>query len=161
MTTTKSEPSATVTVDVAADPDAVYALITDLDTMTQLAEETATMRWCTGSSAKVGAVFKGTNRNGWRRWTTSCTVTDAEPGRRFAFEVRHTVVPISRWQYDIEASEAGCRVTESTWDRRPGWFKRPAGLFTGVMNRAGANAAHIEATLQRLKARAESDRLAK
>ena len=151
-----SEPSATVSVKVAADPSAVYALITDLDTMAQLAEETAAMRWAKGTAAAVGAVFKGTNRNGWRRWTTTCTVTDAEPGRRFAFDVTHTVVPISRWEYALEATDEGCIVTESTWDRRPGWFKAPAGLFTGVPKRAEANTAHIEATLRRLKARAET-----
>lgn len=151
-----SEPSATSTVKIAAAPDAVYALITDLAVMSELAEETAAMRWQKGASATPGAVFKGTNRNGWRRWTTKCTVTDADPGARFAFDVSHTGVPISRWQYDIAASDGGCTVTESTWDRRPGWYKAPAGFVTGTMNRAGANAEHIQATLQRLKSRAES-----
>jgi hypothetical protein len=155
MTTTA--PSATSTVEIAAAPAAVYALITDLEAMADIAEETAVMRWQKGaSSAAPGAVFKGTNRNGWRRWTTTCKVTDADPGQLFAFQVSHTGVPISRWQYDIAPSGEGCTVTESTWDRRPGWYKRPAGLATGVMNRAGANADHIAATLQRLKARAES-----
>jgi uncharacterized protein YndB with AHSA1/START domain len=152
-----TEPSATGTVEIAAPPEAVYALITDLGVMSDLAEETAVMRWQNGASAAApGATFKGTNRNGWRHWTTKCRVTDAEPGQRFAFSVSHTGVPISRWQYDIAANDAGCTVTESTWDRRPGWYKAPAGLVTGIMNRAGANAEHIDATLHRLKARAES-----
>lgn len=152
-----SEPTASRTVSVHADPEAVYRLITDLGTMAQLAEETTRMRWTKGDRAVAGASFRGTNRNGLRRWTTTCTVTDAEPGRRFAFEVRHTVLPISRWQYEIEPAEGGCTVTESTWDRRPGWFKGVAGLATGERDRAAANARHIEATLQRLKARAEAD----
>jgi len=151
-----TEPSATVTVKVAAEPDAVYALITDLSSMAELAEETVRQRWTKGDTATPGAVFKGTNRNGLRRWTTTCTVTDAEPGRRFAFDVRHLVVPISRWEYEIVPTAEGCTVTESTWDRRPGWFRGVAGLATGTMDRAGTNAAHIEATLQRLKARVES-----
>ena len=152
-----SEPTASRTVSVHAHPEAVYRLITDLGTMAQLAEETTRMRWTKGDRAVAGASFRGTNRNGLRRWTTTCTVTDAEPGRRFAFEVRHTVLPISRWQYEIEPAEGGCTVTESTWDRRPGWFKGVAGLATGERDRAAANARHIEATLQRLKARAEAD----
>jgi hypothetical protein len=150
------EPTATSSVEIGAGPESVYALITDLGVMSELAEETSVMRWQNGTAAAPGAVFKGTNRNGWRRWTTKCTVTDAEPGQRFAFDVSHTAVPISRWQYDIASSDAGCVVTESTWDRRPGWYKTPAGLVTGVMNRAGANSEHIQATLQRLKARAEA-----
>jgi hypothetical protein len=153
---TTPQPSASSSVDITASPATVYALITDLDAMSEIAEEAAAMRWKSGSSATPGAVFSGTNRNGWRRWTTKCTITDAEPGASFAFNVSHTGVPISRWQYDIAATEGGCRVTESTWDRRPGWYKRPAGLATGVMNRAGANADHIQATLQRLKTRAEA-----
>jgi Polyketide cyclase / dehydrase and lipid transport len=115
------------------------------------------MHWRKGASvATPGAVFKGTNRNGWRHWTTRCTVTDAEPGQRFAFNVSHTGIPISRWQYEIATSDRGCTVTESTWDRRPRWYKTPAGLVTGIMNRTGANAEHIAATLQRLKTRAEA-----
>ena len=54
------------------------------------------------------------------------------------------------------ASAGGCTVTESTWDKRPAWFKKPAELATGVKNRAEANTAHMEATLARLKARAEA-----
>jgi hypothetical protein len=153
---TSSEPTATGTVEVAAPAESVYALITDLGELTGLADETVRMRWVKGGAAAPGAVFKGTNRNGWRRWTTTCTITDADAGKRFAFNVSHTGVPISRWQYEITPSEGGCTVTESTWDRRPGWYKTPAGLVTGVMNRAGANADHIKATLQRLKARAET-----
>src|SRR5205807_6485548 len=111
-----------------------------------------------GDAVRPGAVFAGHNRNGGKRWTTKCTVTDAEPGRTFAFEVRHTVFPIARWQYDITdlaGSDGGCRVTESTWDRRPGWFGKLAGRATGVTDRTAANTKHIELTLQRLKQRAE------
>jgi hypothetical protein len=151
------DPSARASVEVAADAAAVYALITDLDTLAELAEETTRMRWVDGGAARAGAVFRGSNRNGWRRWTTTCTVTDAEPGRRFAFDVTHTGVPISRWAYEITPTEDGCEVTESTWDRRPGWFRPLAKLATGVDDRGGTNAQHIEATLRRLKSRAETE----
>jgi hypothetical protein len=150
-----SEPSAAASIDIGAAPEAVYALITDLPTLTSLASETEAMTWRSGSSATPGAVFSGNNRNGWRRWTTKCTVTVASPGETFAFEVTHTVVKIARWQYDIEPLGTGCRVTESTWDRRPGWFKMPAELVTGMRNRASVNESHIKETLHRLKDRAE------
>jgi hypothetical protein len=153
-----SDPSASGTVEVAASPDVVYRLVSDLTSLTELAEETAVLRWQKGATeAKPGAVFRGTNRIGWRRWTTTCKVTDADPGERFAFDVTHTAVPVARWQYDITRTEAGCTVTESTWDRRPKWFEvltRPA---TGVGDRVTTNTRNIDATLQRLKARAERD----
>ncbi|GAB7143686.1 SRPBCC family protein [Mycobacterium riyadhense] len=151
-----SGPSVTATVQIDASPDFVYGLITDLPTLATLAEEAVAMELRKGDAVAPGAVFVGHNESGKRRWTTRCTVTDAEPGRVFAFDVRHTVVPISRWQYDITAADGGCRVTESTWDRRPGWLRKVAKLATGVPDRAAANAEHIRLTLQRLKQRAET-----
>jgi hypothetical protein len=153
-----SEPgpaSAGAEVTINADPDAVYALITDLPTLASLGDEIAEMTWSKGNAMQLGAVFKGRNRNGKHQWTTTCTVTDAEPGRVFAFDVRHTVLPISHWRYDIEPADGGCRVTERTWDRRPPWFAKGAVLGTGVKDRTSANSAHIETTLQRLKQKAE------
>ncbi|WP_166907089.1 SRPBCC family protein [Mycobacterium sp. DL440] len=144
------------TVSIAADPAAVYALITDLPTLASLAEEAHAMEWQRGSTAAPGSVFKGQNRNGSKNWSTVCTVTDAEPGKIFAFDVKSLVFPVAHWRYDIAATDGGCTVTESTWDRRAGWFKKVAGLATGISDRDGANAEHIKLTLQRLKERAES-----
>jgi hypothetical protein len=150
----------TATVQIDAPPEVVYGLITDLPTMALLAEEAVAMEWCKGDPkdgvVTKGAVFAGHNENSGRRWTTKCTVTDAEPGCMFGFEVRHTVFPVSRWQYDIVGSDGGCRVTESTWDRRPGWFRKLSGRSTGVTDRVAANTEHIQLTLQRLKQRAEA-----
>ncbi len=144
-------------VTIAASPEEVYALVTDLSTMAELAEETTAMAWLNDGACEPGAKFKGTNRNGSKTWSTTCTVTDAQPGKVFAFDVHSLVVPVAHWRYDISPiPEGGCRVTERTWDRRPGWFRKPAGWATGVKDRKAANASHIEATLQRLKAKAEA-----
>lgn len=151
-----SDPCVSATVAIDARPDLVYSLITDLPTLASLAEEAVAMELFRGDAVVPGAVFTGDNENGSRRWTTKCTVTDADPGRRFAFDVRHTIVPIARWQYDIVATDGGCEVTESTWDRRPGWFRKLAGRATGVPDRVAANTQHIQLTLQRLKQRAET-----
>jgi hypothetical protein len=150
-----SRPSATADVLIDAEADAVYALITDLDVMATLAAETTSMTWKRGDSARPGAVFVGKNRHGNRAWSTTCTVTEATPGRMFAFDVRSVVVPVAHWRYDITEAGGGCRVTESAWDRRPGWFRGIAGVATGVRDRTAANDEHIRQTLQRLKERAE------
>jgi hypothetical protein len=151
-----SDPCVSETVAIDARPDVVYGLITDLSTLASLAEEAVSMQLCKGDTVAPGAVFTGNNESGSRSWTTKCTVTDADPGRRFAFDVRHTIVPVARWQYDIVATDGGCEVTESTWDRRPGWFRKLAGKATGVHDRVAANTHHIQLTLQRLKQRAET-----
>lgn len=148
--------NATGTVRINADPQAVYALLTDLEVLAELAEETTTMRWTKGSSATVGSVFRGDNRNGKKKWSTTCTVVGADPGRRFGFDVKFAVIPIANWTYEIEAGDGSCTVTETTTDRRPPGFDLLGGLTTGVKDRATTNAAHIEATLQRLKQRAEN-----
>ena len=144
------------TVDIAADADAVYRIVTDLPTMAR-----------TGGGGDGDAVGERRHRaapvrssraptaTAAKSWSTTCTVTDAEPGRVFAFDVRSAVVPVAHWRYDIVATDDGCRVTERTWDRRPGWFRIPAGWATGVKDRKAANAEHIAQTLERLKAKAE------
>jgi hypothetical protein len=151
-----SEPTAHASVTIAASCAEVYALITDLPTMAALAEETTAMEWRKGDAAAPGAVFKGRNTNGSKSWSTKCTVTHAEPGRVFAFDVKSAIVPVAHWRYDIEPVDGGCRVTEQTWDRRPGWFLTPARIATGVSDRTSANAEHIALTLARLKAKAEA-----
>jgi hypothetical protein len=132
-----SDPCVSATVQIDARPHVVYGLITDLPTLASLAQEAVAMEWRRGDAVCQGAVFAGHNQNGGKRWSTKCTVTDADPGRLFAFDVRHTVFPIARWQW-------------------PGWFRKLAGRATGVTDRVAANTKNIELTLQRLKRRAEA-----
>lgn len=148
-------PSATGTVRIDAAPEAVYALITDLSALADCAEETDAMRWVAGDSARPGAKFTGSNSNGSHKWSTTCTVTDAEPGRTFGFDVRSAVIPVAHWAYEITPVDGGCQVTESTWDRRPRWIRGATRFVTGVADRTTANGEHIRLTLERLKKRAE------
>jgi hypothetical protein len=141
---------------VRATPDAVYALVSDLPGMGRLSNENTGGRWLGGATGPaVGARFRGHNRNGWRRWSTTVEVEQAEPGRRFAFRVSYYGVPVSLWSYDLEPVEGGTTVTEAWEDRRPVWFKTPAGLFTGELDREAATARGIEHTLAAIKAAAE------
>ena len=105
----------------------MYHLVTDLATLASLAEEATAMSWRKGDAARPGAVFKGTNRNGFRRWTTTCTVTDAAPGRVFGFDVSYFGMPASHWRYDIAAQADGSR-------RRP---KRPRWLVPNGLRGVG------------------------
>jgi len=151
-----SAPSASASTEVAASPEALYALVSDLPGLADVAAEFERGRWLDGATgAGVGARFRGHNRRAWRRWSTIATVTDAEPGRRFAFDVTYLGLAVARWQYDFEPTADGCLVRESTWDRTPGWFRPFGGLGTGVWNRAEANKRNIERTLRQLKDTAE------
>jgi hypothetical protein len=138
---------------VEATPEAVYALVSDLPRMGELSDENQGGKWLGGASGPaVGARVKGHNRNGWRRWSTTVRVEAADPGRDFTFRVAFYRVPVSRWSYAFASADAGCTVTETWTDRRPWWFKGPAGVTTGVMDREAATASSIEHTLAKVKA---------
>ncbi|MFE6616338.1 SRPBCC family protein [Amycolatopsis sp. NPDC057786] len=154
---TYSEPIATGEVTIDTAPEQVYRLVSDPVAMSECTEELREARWIRGATeARVGNWFSGSNRNGWRRWVTHAEITEAEPGRRFAYRVRTPFfVPISRWEYEIAAEGDGSRLVVKNWLRVPPWFVPIAILITGEPDRAGTNRANIAATLERVKARLE------
>jgi len=144
-------------IDVGVSPEAAYARVSDLPRMGELSPENTGGRWKGGATGPAaGAKFKGTNANGFRRWSTTVVVETAEAGREFAFRTAFWGIPVSLWRYTFDPTEDGCRVTETWRDRRPWWFKGPAGVTTGVMDREEMTGRSIEHTLARLKAALES-----
>ncbi len=150
--------SISVDREIGAPPETVWALVSDLPRMGEWSDENQGGEWIKGATGPaVGARFRGANRNGFRRWKTLVTVTDAEPGERFAFDVTLVGLPISSWAYDIEPTEQGCRVTERWTDRRPGWFGPIARVATGVSDRAEHTRVGMTDTLERVAAAAEAN----
>lgn len=148
-------------VRIEAPADQVWGLVSDLPGMGALSPENTGGAWRGGATGPaVGARFRGSNRNGWRRWSTSVTVTRCEPGRTFAFAVSSIGLPVAEWAYEVSPDGAdACTVAESWADRRPGWFKTPAGLVTGVRDRGEQSTGdNIERTLAALKVAAERER---
>lgn len=142
---------------IEADPAVVYDLISDVTRMGQWSPETVSCRWLGGAgTAVVGARFKGSNRHGWHRWSTTCTVTAADRGRRFGFEVGLMGRVIAKWEYEIEAQGNGCLVTERWTDGRPVWMEKLSPLASGVGDRAEHNRQTMNETLTRLKQAAEA-----
>lgn len=136
---------------IAADPDTLYALVSDVTNMGRWSPETTGARWVKGATGPaVGARFRGSNKAGWRRWSTLCTVVTADPGRAFAFEVALGPVPIARWSYRFEPEGEGTRVTEVWDDLRLQLFKKPSAVVMSVPDRPAHNRAGMEATLEAL-----------
>jgi uncharacterized protein YndB with AHSA1/START domain len=147
-----------VTTEIAAPADAVYDLVADMPRIGEWSPECERVEWTEGAAAAaVGVGFVGHNRNGRRRWSTHGTVTVADRGREFAFEVRSVLnLPVSRWSYRFDGVPQGCRVTESTADHR-GWLVTTLGrLATGVGDREARNRQTMTTTLARLRAAAEA-----
>ena len=145
-----------VTTTIAADATALYDLVSNVTNMGRWSPENTSCKWVGGATAPtVGARFRGANKDGWRRWSTTCTVTTAEPGKRFAFEVKLGPMPVSLWTYDFAGDGSNTTVTETWEDMRPNLVRGPSKIVMGVADRAGHNRAGMEATLAALKAAVE------
>ena len=146
----------TVSADIKAPAEKVWSLVSDLPRMGEWSPENTGGRWLDGANGpSVGAKFRGSNAKGLRRWSTTCLVTDATPGKRFAFEVTYGRLAISTWEYDLTGDGSSTRVTESWTDRRPAWMKLASGPVMGVWDRSGHNRHNMEETLASLKKAAE------
>ena len=147
-----------VTRQIAAPPDVVYALVTDLPRMGEWSPENEGGSWVGGATgAEVGAKFKGENANHGKSWSTVAKVTDADPHRTFGFDVTALgLLPISRWRFDISPTDSGCTVTESWTDRRPRWFRPIATKLSGVADRVEFTEGSMQQTLEQLATEAES-----
>jgi ribosome-associated toxin RatA of RatAB toxin-antitoxin module len=145
-----------VTADFGADAGTVYRLVSDVTRMGEWSPETRSCRWLNGTAPQVGARFRGTNQYGFRRWSTTCTVTAAEDGRRFAFSVSWGPFSISEWSYAIDPTAEGCTVIETWVDKRPAWLRVALMPAMGVVDRAAHNRAGMVATLAALKSAAET-----
>lgn len=151
MTTLRSS------VRVQAPAQRVWELVSDLPAMGALSPENTGGTWRGGATGPaLGARFRGSNRNGVRRWSTSVRVVSCQPPEAFAFDVSFAGIPVARWAYDVH-DEGGdtCTVTETWLDRRPGWFRGPAGITTGVRDREAHTQGNLERTLAALKRVAE------
>jgi hypothetical protein len=145
-----------VSATVNAEPAQLYELVSDLPRMGEWSPENTGGKWLGAATGPaVGARFRGTNRAGLAIWATTVTVTSAEAGKRFAFDVDFLGVPISTWEYEFAGGAGTCTVTERWIDRRPR-LMRAASILTGVINRDNHNREGMQKTLQRLKASAES-----
>lgn len=151
-------PSVEVRTTIRAAPEKLYELVADLPGMGQWSPENTGGRWMGGATgAAPGARFRGANRHGIRRWSTTCTVLAADPGRRIVWESRLFGLPIARWSYTFEPDgSGGTVVTEATEDRRNPLYKALSPMAAGVTDRVAHNRSTMEVTLERLKAAAET-----
>ena len=159
MTDSSVHDRVAASIDIAAPPEVVWALVTDVTRMPEFSPELRGARWeSTVTEPKVGARFKGFNKHGAVRWSTSCEVIAAEPLRRFGYRVTYFGLKISEWFFELApAAGGGTTLTESTRDRRAILTKYTTGPATGVLDRATHNLAGIRSTLAAIKTVAERD----
>jgi hypothetical protein len=145
----------TDSVEIKADPEAVFAAISHLERMGEFSTENNGGTWVKGSAGPgLGAHFRGTNGNGKKTWSTNVEVVTFTPPSSFAFEVTAGPVKVARWSYELEAIDGGTRVTESWLDRRNGLVRKLTSRIE--VDREGANRNSVRATLDALKVHLES-----
>ena len=146
-----------VTIHMAASPEQVWALVSDITNIGKFSPETFEAEWLDGATGPaVGARFRGHVRRNGRGpvYWTQCKVTASDPGREFTFAVGGPGGrTVNSWRYRFEPSGDGTDVTESfeltdTPILRLYW--RLAGKARGRTNAKG-----MRTTLERIKAVAE------
>lgn len=154
----KPATTGTTSIHIDAPPEHVYALISDVTRMGEWSPETYRCQWLGADGGRgVGARFKAHNRHGRARWSNTCEVVAAEPGREFAFRRTAFASGTVVWRYALEADGAGTRVSESYEVTKPvpalgNWIQ---GKLLGVADRDADLLAGMRATLERLKQVAE------
>jgi uncharacterized protein YndB with AHSA1/START domain len=134
-------------------PEQVYALVSDLPRMGEWSPENTGGTWTKGATGPaVGAKFKGTNAKGKVKWSTDVTVTKAEPGREFAFDVTAAGMGVAGWGFLLEPAEGGTKVTQYWDDHRNPVAKKITGWVLSVPDRNAHNRASMEQTLERMAA---------
>jgi uncharacterized protein YndB with AHSA1/START domain len=145
-----------VTVHMAASPEKVWELVSDVTKIGLYSPETFEAEWLDGATGPaVGAKFRGhvkRNGKGPTYWTT-CTVLECEPDRAFAFCVGPAEKAVNTWRYELEPQGDGTDVTESfqlaqTAPLRVYWAL--LGWARGRTNRNG-----MQTTLEKMKAQVE------
>jgi uncharacterized protein YndB with AHSA1/START domain len=142
---------------MAAPPDRVWALVSDVTRIGEFSPETFEAQWtrgCTGPD--VGATFKGhVRRNGvGPTYWAPCQVTRCVPNELFEFVVGTGAVAVNNWGYRLQAQDGGTLVTEyfrleSSFYLRAYWAVM--GRLRGRTNNKG-----MRATLERMKAAVEA-----
>ena len=152
-------PTGQVTVDIAASPQEVWDLVSDVTRIGEFSPETFEARWTRGSTGpEVGATFKGhVKRNGvGPTYWTGCKVTRCEPPTDtsegvFEFCVGTDDIAVNNWGYRIAPDgSGGSKVTE--------YFrleaKLPMKVYWALLgwSRGKTNEKGMRTTLEKMKA---------
>jgi len=156
VSTGKADRELRAEATVAAPPQRVWALLTDLSRMSEWSPETVRMVPLKPGGLRVGQWYLGINRRKAVVWPTRSVVAALEPGRVLAWDTRSSG---ARWIWELEPVDGGTRVLH----RRP--VPRALSLGSRVVAPLllGGSASHADeleqgmaTTVARLKAAAEA-----
>ena len=146
-------PEDRVTAFIAADPDSIWDMISDVTRMGQWSPECYRAMWLTSRRGK-GALFLGLNKDRGLRWPSPAIVTESERGKVFAFRAASGVL----WRYRLTAENGGCLlVEERSTSGEFRYVKAAYRLFLGGYDRRmDVLRAGMQRTVERIRAAAEN-----
>jgi len=96
------------TVDIAASPADVWAVVSDVTRMPEWSPELRRLYAVGGRTPRVGMTLIGINRRKWVAWPTTSTVTRLEPEQVVAWRTRESG---ATWTYELAPTADGTRLT--------------------------------------------------
>jgi uncharacterized protein YndB with AHSA1/START domain len=109
-------------IDIAAAPDRVWAVVSDLERMPQWSPQCTRMK--VFGPVREGAWTLNFNRDGWKRWPTTARVVRVQPNREVAFRVLENR---AIWSFQIEPTASGSRLIQRREvPNGTSWFSRTA-----------------------------------
>lgn len=121
-------PEIVVSVEISADPERVWELVSDINLPARFQTEFKRAEWVTQGPA-LGAEFTGYNERKGLVWDTSSWIVEYEPLRSFGWAVSDRANPGATWTYRLSETAVGTRLV---FHRRLG--PGPSGI-TSVIGR--------------------------
>jgi uncharacterized protein YndB with AHSA1/START domain len=102
-------------VTIGAAPERVWEMVSDITRMGEWSPGNTGGKWILGAKGPaVGAKFLGFNKRGFKRWFTTCKVTECEKPNSFAFQVIENRM---KWGFRLQPTGDGGTVLTQWRDR--------------------------------------------
>jgi uncharacterized protein YndB with AHSA1/START domain len=152
-----STPDLVDSVQIAASPERVWALVSDVRRMPDWSPQVDSTRLRSGfDHVALGTQFTNRNSDGDLVWTTHAEVVRFEPGREIAFRIEENWVI---WSFTVAPGQAGTQLVQRR-EAPEGISDLSLELTNGFMGGeevfTASMCAGMRLTLERIKAEAES-----
>ena len=109
-----SAPGVTVEIDIAAQPERVWELVSDINISARFSREFQGADWIDSDGPKKGASFQGRNKRTDvnREWETKSWVAECDPPNVFAWNVNDRDEPSAKWRFELEKIPGGTRLRQ-------------------------------------------------
>ncbi|WP_200307231.1 SRPBCC family protein [Streptomyces adelaidensis] len=108
------KPTVEVRIWIAAPPERVWALVSDIELMPRMSPELQSVEWLDGGSGPApGARFIGRSRHeALGEWATTSHIVEYEPSKVLAWAVEDPQHPTAIWRFTLERHDGGTLLRE-------------------------------------------------